>query len=488
MISVLYDPLFTVVCEDGHVDTLGLIDLLTRAHRISELKAHSCTGKVALLRLCMAFLMDAYRPEYPEDRTALLECGCFDKELLLDYVKTCEGNGASFFLDDEKRPFMQAAYDESLDMKAEKPVCKIMFDRPGGNNHVHLDHRYEDQHEIDTAFAFESMLETYLFCPAGLSGASNVNNMPPVYALIHGANLFETLVLNMVSEDELLNIPYGDGEVTWRRNEEIIPGQKATQMSLLKAFTWQPRRLTLHWDEDGWIRRVYLQNGLNFQGNGLWKDPHVLYRQTKDGGMVSIKPELGRELWRDAGVLTNEGSNTRSTIPIQNLRGDIWPDRPQILDIEMIGMITSNESILGRVDERLRLPAKLMDDENLALYFYTALERNEQMYRALDRAVKEQFCHAGDRKKKSLVAQQAGEVFLYEMHSLLFGDYLSWMQEDSGGCLMRFFDAMWKVLDGPVLRNVIEKTGDDIASIKRQNAVRGKVRKEYTIIRKGVEG
>ena len=488
MISVLYDPLFSVVFRNGQSDRLGLIDLLSQAHQIDELKAHSCTGKLALLRLCMAFLMDAYRPELPEDRTALLEAGSFDRALLMDYVKKCEDQWPCFMLDDEKHPFMQAAYEASLDAKAEKPVCKIMFDRPGGNNHIHLDHRYENQHECDTANALEAMLETYLFCPAGLSGASNVNNMPPVYALIHGRNLFETLVLNMVSEDEIGSIPYGGRETAWTRNEKVIPGNRAIQMSLLKAFTWQPRRLTLCWDGDGLIRRIYLQNGLNFQGNGLWQDPHVLYRETRDGNMVSIKPELGRELWRDAGVLTNRGANTHSTIPIQNLQNNIWPDRPQILDIEMVGMVTSNESILGRVNERLQLPARLFEDEKLASYFYSALEINEQMYRALDKAVKWQYCHPGEKKKKSAIAQQAGEVFLHEMHSVLFDGYVSWLQEDAGVALERYLDAMWGILDESVLKNVIDKTGNDIASIERQNAVRGKVRKAYNIIREGVEG
>ena len=471
---------------DGQIKQLGMIDLLADAHNISELKAHSCTGKLAILRLCIAFLSDAYRLDTLEKRAELLEEGRFDRDFLLDYVKKCEQAGASFLLDDEKRPFMQVGYDEALDAKAEKPIAKIMFDLPGGNNHIHLDHRREDDHDADTSEAFEAMLDTYLFCPAGLSGASGVNNTPPVYVIIHGNNLFETLVLNMVAQEEIGNISYGSGEIAWERNEAIVPGTKAVEMSLLKALTWQPRRVTLFWDEDGMIRKLCLQNGLNFQGNGLWQDPHVIYRRTKDGALASVKPELGRELWRDAGILIKSTQGMCSTIPLENIE-NVWPDRPDSLDVEMIGLITNQESVLGRVDERLELPALLFEDPYKASEFRSALEYCELMYRELDKAVKWQFCHPGDKKKRSAVAQQAGEAFLHKMREVLFVRYLQWLREEDDFRTRadRYFDAMWDVLDVQVLRDVIEQTGNDVPSIKRQNAVRGKVRKEYNKIREG---
>ncbi|MGX8705068.1 MAG: type I-E CRISPR-associated protein Cse1/CasA, partial [bacterium] len=384
---------------------------------------------------------------------------------------------------------MQAAYDAELDAKAEKPVSKILFDSPSGNNHIHLDHRLEDLHEADTQTAFEAMLETYLFCPAGLSGASNVNNTPPVYAIIHGRNLFETLALNMVSADELINIPYGEDEAAWVRNERIVPGAKTAEMSLLKALTWQPRRLTLQWDADGMVRRIYLQNGLNFQGNGLWKDPHVIFRKNKQGEWFSVKPELGRELWRDVGTLISGSRDIRSTIPIQNIQS-IMLELPPVLDVELIGMITNNEAILGRTNERLRLPVQLFSREDLAQEFRMALNLAESMNRSLDYAVKQVFCHPQDKKKKSDIAQQACEAFLHEMQGVLFGPYLNALLE--GGAFaerrQRYLNDMWAILDEAVLANIVEQTGSDVASLKRQNAVRGKVRWDYNKLKKEVEG
>lgn len=484
MISVLYAPLFTAVSRDGGTRQLGLIDLLAEAHLLLDLKANSCTGKFALLRFCIAFLSDAYRPNRLRDREDLFAKGHFDRDRLLEYVAECEAHGACFALDDEKRPFMQAAYDAKLDEKAEKPVSKILFDCPSGNNHIFTDHRHEDEHEVDTPLAFEAMLETYLFCPAGLSGSSNVNNTPPIYALLHGNNLFETLALNMLSIREMSNISFGIGEAAWNRDDAIVPGTRVVDMSLIKAFTWQPRRLTLIWDEDGMVRRVYLQNGLNFQGNALWRDPHVIFRKTKDGSWTSVKPELGRELWRDAGSLVSGESSTRSTIPIQNI-GNVWRDCPPWLDVELIGLVTSQESVLGRVNERLKMPRELFEQESAAFEFRQALEKVELMYRALTKAVVWQFCHASDKKKKSAVAEQAGEIYLHGMREVVFGGYLKDLLSDISPSdrWARFLDDMWRALD-EALSSAVDTTGNNVPTIKRQNAVRAKVRKDYMALRK----
>ena len=68
---------------------------------------------------------------------------------------------------------------------------------------------------------------------------------------------------------------------------------------------------------------------------------------------------------------------------------------------------------------------------------------------------------------------------------MLFVQYLQWLRENLSfrERARRYFDTMWAVLNEQVLMGVIEKTGDDVPSIKRQNAVRGKIRKEYRSIR-----
>lgn len=487
MISVLYDPLFSVVFKDGQTGRLGLIDLLSQAHLITELKAYSCTGKLALLRVCMAFLMDAYKPKTPYDRANLLERKHFDRVFLLDYVKKCEVDGPCFLLDDERHPFMQNECDMSMNANSEKSIAAIMFDRTSGNSHVHLDHRMENEHEANTAQAFEAMLETYMFCVGNHYYSSNVNGMPPpIYAIIHGDNLFETLVLNMVSLKEMGNIPLGEGEVAWKNSTKQYNEAQTIEMSVLKALTWQPRSIRLVWEKDGMIRKLHMQNGYIFKGNGLWRDPHVPYIHTQMNSWSSLKPKYGKAFWRESGVLVSNSNSIKSTIPIINLQ--MVKEGETYIDIEMIGLIIDQGLVIDRVSERLKMPTILLRDQELALEFYNALEICDRMYAAIKWAVRKEFCCSKD--EEDFIEQQAGEAFLYEMHNILFDDYLYWLQQKRA-YLVRikdYLDAMWEVLDEMILKKIVEKTGNDIASIERQNAVRGKVRKAYNIIREGVEG
>ena len=487
MINILHAPLFTAVERDGGTKQLGLLDLLAEAHLFVDLKAASCTGKFALIRLCIAFLSDAYCLKEIDERRDLLEAGCFDRSVLERYVAACETNGTCFALDDRERPFMQAAYDANLDADAVKPVANILFDAPSGNNHIHLDHRHEDEHEIDAACAFESLLEIYMFCTSMSQGyPSGVNNAPPLYALLHGQNFFETLVLNMLSEEEMDtdNIPYGWNETAWCLHETIIPRKSEINMSLLKALTWQPRRLTIIWDEDAKVRSIFFQQGLDFRGNELWKDPHTIYIKTNKDTWTTKQPNLGRELWRDSGLLLCNNASIRSTIPIINA-SDVWDNRPAYLDIELIGMATDQGTILGRVNERLKMPRELFENESTAFEFRWILEKVELMYRALTKDVVWQFCHASDKKKKSSVAEQAGEIYLHAIRETVFGSYIKELLTDTSPSdrHAHFMDNVWKALD-EALSDAVETTGDDVPTMKRQNAVRAKVRKDYMALRK----
>lgn len=483
MISVLHDPIFAVERSDGSRDRLGLLPLLPEAHRLKDLVARTPTGKVALLRLCLAFLLDAYQPADLNDRRAIFESGAFDGARLRTYAEECERDGPPFLLDDAEHPFMQAAFDPALDERAEKPIAALLSDIPSGNSHVHLDHRLQEEHEADAGTALEALLETYLFCPAGLSGPSGVNNTPPLFAMIQGRNLFETLALNMISRAECGNIPFGAGEVPWRLRETVRPKESVTEMSLLRALTWRPRRATLIFDEDGMVRRAYLQPGLDFRGNGLWMDPHVPYRRTKEGDMSSVKPELGRRLWRDAGMLTASNlAVSRAPVPLSNV-GEVWEDKPQILDIELVGMATRQEARLGWMHERLSLPELLLRDAARAEEFRASLRMVENMRYALNRET--------DRRFKAQAAQQACELFLQRMYAAIFGRYREALTsgpafgDAAAERVLALLDDIRDALH-MVFRDVVDKCGTAIEDMRKQGAVAGFTMRAYAQMRKEV--
>ena len=472
MISVLDDGLFNVVSIDGSRRKVGLREVLVNAHKYSDLCGRTSTGRLALLRLCVAFLEDIYRPKTIEDRMDLLESCRFSKDRIEAYCADCEAGGPVFYLDDQKRPFMQMPYDAVLDERAEKPAAAIFMDVPSGNAHAHTDHRRMEEVIADASEALEGLLETYLFCTAGTQGPSSVNNTPPMYCVLRGRTLFETLVLNMVAADELANnIPFGEGCVPWRREMVIQPKESVPVISFLEALTWQPRRITLTFDEDHLVHRVYLQAGRNFVGDERWRDPWVPYQKRKDGSDGSIKPRPGRQLWRDAGnILLAKKNGSIEPVPIANAEY-VWRDIPNgILPIEGIGLITDQASVLGLTHEVLRIPEVLVQDDLRVGWFGKWIEMAEEMYSVSTKIIATEYSQT--------VARFVGEHFLGQMRNEIFGASLERLiavtdAEEMTEAQRAFGDALLRALRDS-LRDKLENSGSSVTNMKRQNAAEGK--------------
>ena len=416
--SVMWDPVIPVSFLDGSSDEIGIRETFVRAHEIADLQCDSPLERYALFRLLVAFAIDMIRPERAADRKALLKKGHFDAAVMDDYIAACEQDGPRFDLFDPKHPFMQAAYDPVMDEKAVKPAAKLEVSLPSGNNHIFLDHRPETIPTMDPAEAFRAMISLYVFCTAGAQGyPSGVNNTPPVYSRVIGRSLFETIVLNMVAAREHPTIE--TGSVPWRSNETVVPKQECVSMTLLEALTWQPRRITLMQDEDGRVRSIALQQGKNFRGNELWRDPHIAYRCTPKGEWSSVKPQAGRALWRDIGTLLSDSAHARFRPPLTvSQSGELLDSVSVPLIIQQIGLVTSQASYVSWTEDRLSIPICLLEDDLLASFIREDAEISESAQRTLVQGVNANYSH--DKKKSVDLAEQARSHFLGQMHDILF--------------------------------------------------------------------
>ena len=276
----------------------------------------------------------------------------------------------------------------------------------------------------------------------------------------------------MVSEEELPNnIPFGAGMVPWRMKREIKPKEVVTGISFLEAMTWQPRRITLTFDDDQTVRSVFLQQGKNFTGDGRWRDPWVPFRRKKDGSETTVKPELGRGLWRDAGsILSTLGNNALSPVPIINV-SQIWEDIPyDIVPIEAVGMITNQAAILGVAHEMLRIPEALLLDEEKSVRFTKWIDITEEIYNVSRRII------AGEYSQE--VARLVGESLLQDMHDAMFGRLQNqlidaWDVDTYNAADQAFGSALFDALRGN-LRRILEHTGVSVDNIKKQNAAEAK--------------
>lgn len=336
-------------------ETLSLLDALAGAQALAGVECVSPLETVAVYRLMIAFLMDALQLKTRDERLALLRQGRFDVAAIHAYARRCEAEGASFDLFDAERPFMQAAYDQKLD-KERKSAAIMALEIPSGNNHVFFDHAPEAR--FTPGEALRQLLTAYLFCTAAAQGyPSSVNNTPCVYVLHHGENLHETLTLNMVSRAECGNIAWG--KPAWREDGKVEPKREFADVSMLRALTWQPRRATLLADEGGIVSEVYWQQGHNFKGNALWRDPHVPYRILKGGEYTSLKPQSGRAFWRDLGALAASREDRYGKPPLVVANA---PEDKTLYRLSMTGLVTSNASLIDLDAEEMNLPRSVLED------------------------------------------------------------------------------------------------------------------------------
>lgn len=184
-----------------------------------------------------------------------------------------------------------------------------------------------------------------------------------------------------------------------------------------------PRKITLLPDPDGLVGNVCYQQGLNFKGNDLWVDPHVPQIRKKDGALTTIKPELGRAMWRDVGTLLYDENMKWVRQPLViRLLDHVIPELPPVIRIREAGLVTNQAQYVDRMEDELSLPGKLMKDEWAADLIREDLRLVEQMQHWLHKCVEDQM-------EKDL-ADQAAAAFLGKAHDEVFGRTMQEVLED----------------------------------------------------------
>lgn len=439
--NILTEPFIPL--SDGQY--VSLLYCLEHAHQLQRISCNTPLETYATYRFLCAFLMDAFQLPHYDARMALLEQGYFDMEIIHAYIQQCKNEGVSFDLFDQDMPFLQASYDPAYDQE-EKPVALIDLQTPSGNNHIFFEHKWADSYSLTPAKAMLCLLTSYLFCTAAAQGyPSSVNNIPCLYVLVHGDNLFETLVFGMISIKEAGNLPYG--LPAWRDKAPIVPKQSYASVTLLEGMTWQPRRIRLLASDSGKICRLYYMQGKNFKGNPLWRDPHVPYKLLKGGNYGSVKPSNGRSLWRDLGAMAVSRENRFGRQPQIVAQ---FPSERGICRISVIGLITSNATLVDTLHEGMLVPGKVLNDEEKGDLLHVDLGYVENVGRLIRQAT-------GKRVPTSL-AEELQNHYFSAMRAYFFGeyfdlllecasdaDYLSLMEKTDGAvsaALQRVFHAL----------------------------------------------
>lgn len=473
--SVLTEPVIPVLMPDGEEKSIGIRDVFLEAHQIKDISGSNPLERYALLRLLIAFAMDMLHPETSYDRMDLLQTGQFDAAVLDSYIQECEKDGPRFDLFDPVHPFLQSRYDEKMDAKAKKPAATIFHALPSGNNHIFIDHRLAISHRIGIPEIFRALCATYVFCVSGTAGPSSVNNTPPLFTIVIGRNLFETVLINMVSKAEAAPLDYGVGDPPWRKQRIIVPKEQVASVSLIEGLTWMPRRITLiHEKDSNVIENLYCQAGLNFKGNDLWNDPHVPKFRKKDDTFGTVKPDLSREVWRDVGSLLydHDSRQIRQPLAIRCLK-NIYDDDdiPEWVMIRAAGLITNQAAYTGWNESELSIPSLFLYNEEKAGTFREDIHLIELLQAMIYSNVQRCF----DKPRNSSpgeeheAASQCKQYFLKAAHDFLFGEDLMEIRNDTPAAEHNvFFGKIIRKLIQDTLTQILHAMGNDSDAIMRQ--------------------
>lgn len=253
-------PWIPVLRRDGTQDELSLHQVFEQAHNLRRIVGDLPTQEFALVRLLLAVAHDAF--EGPPDIDAWAELWA-EESCFAPVGAYLEAHRGRFDLLDASTPFFQTAglrtaKDEVFSLN------RIVADVPNGEPFfttrmptverltfaeaarwvVHA-HAY-DTSGIKTGVEGDQRAKGGKVYPLGVGWAGNLGG---VY--VEGRTLRETLLLNLVSADTA-NLAIDEADAPAWRQEPCGPGGAERAPSGVRdLYTWQTRRLRLHFDESG---------------------------------------------------------------------------------------------------------------------------------------------------------------------------------------------------------------------------------------------
>jgi CRISPR system Cascade subunit CasA len=365
----------------------GLLETLARAHEIEAVHDTSPPVTLALHRLLLAILHRVFGPSDMEGWLALYRRGAFKESRLQAYLAGQEGR---LDLLHPERPFLQVRGLTTL--YPPNGLGRLLLERSNYGAAVnvfqHRDAATRAHDAIDPAQAARALLVLQAFAPGGLvkkKGEPGAATAGPLnrgaFVLVHGGNLFETLMMNLLVYAPERDAPIaGAPELdlpSWEQPE--LPRQVGERevgrrpQGWIDLLTWQSRRLELEVDEGaGGVTGVVYCVGQGLEDDGLI-DPMLACRADKERGLVAIDLSDDRALWRDAHALVRrigaDGARPPAAISqltCAELRSVTAGHREIVLDV--IGMRGDQAKIRLARHERLSVPATLLwDPERLAV-------------------------------------------------------------------------------------------------------------------------
>lgn len=389
------------------IPRIGIREALLRGPEIQCISHTAPFIEFGLYRLLITVVLDAYivtgqRPTIGKMRT-MLDKGQLDESIICKYL---DEYNAGFDLWIGQAPFLQRRPDND---NVEKKAVVSMFPAiPSGVNVVHWHHYLEDETTLSEDVAAQLLTTVSPFNFKTKPGeARTLAGDPPMYALVLGKNLFETIVLNL---------PRPSGRVTAKQERDNGPSWR-TELDLSKlpktppvaqGFTWPVRVIEL--ENDGAMvakalnqaaykkptDKAKAKGGNLYDAKYGWRDPSAGIETTTEA-LTHIKARPGVPVWRDAVPLflvASEGATLRAQK--RRSRPEVVTNALRVLDttefsVAVYGMRKKSGGGDAKVEEWFRsvltLPTEVARDNRLSALAMEAFNTTQNVASALQTAL-----------------------------------------------------------------------------------------------------
>lgn len=396
--SVIDEPWITCLMDDGSTVDLSLLGIFHRAPHVREVVGDLPTQAFAVLRLLLAVLHAAVDgPRSRRDWQALWDLN----ELPIDVVGTyLDKHRDRFWLFHPTHPFLQTAGLHTAKNEF-SGLEKLIADVPAGHPYfttraglglaqvtcaeatrwlAHL--QAFDVSGIKSGAVGDPRIKGGKGYPIGTGWAGNLGGL-----FIDGADLRETLLLNLIPKDESDLAVFGhDDRPIWEA-EPVGPAPSVDAdvrpYGPLDLYTWPSRRVLLRGDESG-VTGVVVANGDRLPPqNQHRREPMSAWRRSvpqekKLGLPLVYMPQVhdpSRALWRGLNtILPAVAPRANRTEPSDHVTAGVveWAgvavedDRQLVL--RAIGMVYGTQSAVvdDIVDDRLIVRSTLVGPDGAA--------------------------------------------------------------------------------------------------------------------------
>lgn len=442
--SVLYEPWISVKDLDGKISNVGIVELIKNAHEYSEIFDSSVMHEYAIYRMLFAFLMDAYCPQNEEEIEDILGAGRFSMDMIEKYIEKCGTEGVTFDLFDKNRPFLQVAEHNWPDGAKEVSVAKLNRINASGNNHVHFDHHFEDEAAFSYADTVKALCAVSVFCGADGPGFhASINGKIPVFCIVKGNSLFETLVYGMVPKE--MYESYDTILPEWRC--KTVFSEEIAKTSLLQGLTFRCRNVLVFSSQEDVIKKMYYSSGCYLRNGTVFEDPYVCYELIKDK-RVPMQAKMDRESWRELGTMIDCSEKMR-TAP------KVVQQYQRISDKDVI-MFYTYEVVadMGSIYDARRcefsVPLDIMSDPIKIFALKDALDKVEKVGKLLSdtlRKYKEEMGISKGSKALKSEMQNSKQYYYFHLKQLFFLNFMPLMRENSDISFMQndWQEQVWKI-------------------------------------------